>query len=76
MSELPEIKLRYSFDVVYYGEMGRSRRTFYDEVAAMYFAQSLSIDCNAEVTKRITMDPITKVLWSAKNITPISWTTQ
>jgi hypothetical protein len=67
---LEDITLRFTFDVVAYDCAGYGddrSRTFTDGDLAMAYAKSLSANFDARVIKRITMDPITQVIWSAQS---------
>lgn len=72
MSVLDEIKLHFTFEVVAYDCAGygdNRSRNFTDGAEAVAYAESLPANFNAHVVKRITMDPITQVIWSPKEIT-------
>ena len=70
MSVLDEIKIHFTFEVVAYDCAGygdNRSRTFTDGAEAVRYAESLSDNFSPTVVKRITMDPITQVIWSYKD---------
>lgn len=72
MSVLDEIKLHFTFEVVAYDCSGygdNRSRNFTDGAEAVRYAESLPANFTPHVVKRITMDPITHVIWSPKDST-------
>ena len=72
MSVLDDIKLHFTFEVVAYDCAGygdNRSKTFTDGAEAVKYAESLPLNFTPHVVNRITMDPITQVIWSPTDST-------